>query len=85
MTARTPNGYQVLLDGAGGTLPLAPFEDAESAEDYMIKLARNRGWRGEVEAFATASPRDQHAIRNGSRLRIEYEGRLVVERPIQFR
>lgn len=85
MTARTQNGFQVLLDGAGGTLPLRPFEDRDDAEIYLDALSRDRGWRDKVQAFASASPRDQHAVRNGSRLRIEHEGHLVVERPIQFR
>jgi hypothetical protein len=85
VTARTENSYQVLLDGAGGTLPLRPFEDEDAANLYLERLARDRAWRDEVTAFSSSSPQDQHAIRNGSRLRLEYQGHLVVERPIQFR
>lgn len=84
MTARTPNGYTVVLDGAGGDLPLVTYDDGEQAERYAEALSRNPRWRVALQDFAV-DPKSEHAVRNGSRVRIEYEGRAVVEQPLQFR
>lgn len=84
MTARTPNSYVTVLDGAGGTLALATYQDVEQAERYIEALSSNPRWRVALQDFAT-DPKSEHAVRNGSRVRIEYEGHTVVERPLQFR